>query len=59
MEKTYSASPYAFVPKRFMTTTMSRKIVTKMALLILTSQYDVVRAAAMISSGRVTSHCMA
>lgn len=59
VEKRNSASPYALIPQRLIMTIVKRKMVTKMDLLRSWFQYWIVKAPAMISSGRANSHCKA
>lgn len=58
-ENVNSASPYPFTPNMLMVTMVTRNTVTKMALVICPSQNPMVRDAAIISKGRMVSHCMA
>lgn len=56
-EKINSASPYVLTPKRLITTIAKRKIATNMDFVRSGFQYPIVNAPAIISSGRMNSHC--
>ena len=56
-EKINSASPYVLTLKRLITKIDSRKMATNIDLLRAGFQYPIVNAPAMISRGRMNSHC--